>query len=275
MKKIKKNNPLARYCWALILACTVWLAPASANNTLELSIIPLQHRPAASLIPSLSHLVQHPATITAAGNQLLLRADKSTSAQLRLLIDELDKPLRQFLIEVRQGMKSGLQTRHLQGDVQRSSVHSGSTDHSTTSSLVVRRSTGSKGGASLQSIKALEGYPAYIETGTEIPFWSFNRGGEAGQTYKAINTGFYATLLSSNDERFVMQLSAQQQDTKNNSKTLQVDRAQSTLSGRLGEWTAVGSNHITKKNNNRTLNTKTSHSSDRQQILYLRVSETH
>jgi len=273
MSKMISNNRLIPLCWALTLTCLSWFTSVNASSTLELSIIPLQHRPAASLLPSLSPLVKAPATLTAVGNQLLLRANKTTSAQLRLLIDELDKPLRQYLIEVRQGVNSGVQTQQLQTNIKQGSIGIGSADRSTSGTLIVRRSTGTKGGASLQSIRALEGYPAYIETGKQIPFWSLNEEGLAGQTYKAVSTGFYATLLSSDDKRFVMQLSTQQQDAINNSKSLQATRTQSTLSGRLGEWTAIGGTNSNKKLDTRTLRSKTAHSSQRQHTLYLRVTE--
>jgi len=273
MCKIISNNRLMPLCWALTLTCLSWFTSVNANSALELSIIPLQHRPAASLMPSLSPLVIAPATLTAAGNQLVLRANKVTSAQLRLLIDELDKPLRQYLIEVRQGANSGVQTQQLQANIKQGSIDMGSAERSTSSALVVRRTTGAKGGASLQSIRALEGYPAYIETGKEIPFWSLNEEGVAGQTYKAVSTGFYATLLSSDDKRFVMQLSTQQQDAIDNTKSLQTTHTQSTLSGRLGEWTAIGGTNSNKKLDTSTLRSKNTHSTQRQHTFYLRVTE--
>jgi len=259
--------------WILALLFTLWLMPAYANTPLELSIIPLKHRPAENLMPSLVPFIRAPATLSAAGNQLLLRADKPTSAQLRMLIDELDQPLRQYLIEVRQGIHSGIQTLHIKAGIKEGTIKLGSNGSTTNNTITLRRSTGTKGGASLQSITALEGYPVYIETGKEIPLWSLDEQGRAGQTYKAINTGFYATLLSGNDERFAMQISTKQQDSIGNSKSLKTASSHSTLRGKLGEWTVIGGSQTRDGRSTSSPNRKSSYSNQQQQTLYLRVTE--
>lgn len=268
------NNHSAHPLWGLVLICILGLTPAYADSTLELSIIPLKHRPATSLMPSLHPLIKAPATLSAAGNQLLLRADKSTGAQLRLLIDELDKPLRQYQIEVRQGENSGVQTQRLHANIKQPSIYTGGATQPTESSITVRRTTGTKRGASLHSIKALEGYPTYIETGKEIPFWLLSKEGTPGQEYKAVRTGFYATLLSSDNKRFVMQLSTQQQNAIKGSKSLRSNRSQSTLSGRLGEWVLVGGSRTRESHKDLSINSKTSRTNRGQQALYLRVTES-
>jgi hypothetical protein len=80
--------------------------------------------------------------------------------------------------------------------------------------------------------------------------------------------------MGSDNKRFVMQLSTQQQDAIKGSNSLRSNRSQSTLSGRLGEWVLVGGSRTRETHKDLSINSKASRVSRGQQALYLRVTES-
>jgi hypothetical protein len=83
---------------------TLWLllglAPAAlAQNRLE--IIALRHRTADEVLPVLRSLLEPGATLSAHGNQLFVRASAANLAELRRVLDSIDRPHRRLQISVR------------------------------------------------------------------------------------------------------------------------------------------------------------------------------
>lgn len=174
------------------------------------------------------------------------------------------------MIEVRQGVKSGTQLSSNQVRFKSGGPQFGSSQLNT---LTIKRSTGTKGGHTAQNIRAIEGFPAYIQTGNEIPFWRFDEQGGIGREYKSLVTGFYATILASGAEHFTIQMSAQKQTPKKHSNEIANSRYQSTLSGRLGEWIPIGSSERDSNTEHRTITSSSSTSSKQTEPLSIKVTQ--
>lgn len=252
-----------RIATAILVAFTSTLTLASGFE-----VIPLKYRPAQMLLPSIQAVASADTQITAANNQLILKGDPAQVAQIRMLIEELDTPLSQFRISLRQNngqqysgraiehdayyqhqnsnsnIKIGTTTLdgkpvHKNSGAKVSSTSGNSTYTSTT--YVRNRSTQSQGNTQ-QTINALEGHPARIETGKEIPFLNLDTyNSTVTQDYKPVITGFYVTPIASGDDRITLNISAQKQNT-NRRNTREVDTAgfSSTVNARLGEWINIG-----------------------------------
>src|SRR3569623_578922 len=91
-------------CSHRILLCALLALTASVGMAADwpLTIIPLQHRPAADLLPQFEAFVAAGGVVKAAEHQLIIRTRPINLAELRDLIRQLDRPLRRLLITVRQ-----------------------------------------------------------------------------------------------------------------------------------------------------------------------------
>ncbi len=251
---------------ALLIVVLLMSSPLGKAESLE--VIPLQHRPAHLLLPPLRAVASEQARISASSNQLIVRASDKEIAQLRLLIEELDQPLTQFHITVRQNNKKADRAHDLQLTAQyrnenrnsSSNIKVGKTtldgkplpsngasttvrhSNSTLTSSVKNYSTLSRSNAE-QKITALEGYPAHIETGKQIPFFNFNTEyGTVGQQYKAVMTGFYVTPVLSGASRVSLMISAQKQGLqKHSERDINTASYSSTINVKLGDWVDLGS----------------------------------
>ncbi|WP_026287923.1 MULTISPECIES: hypothetical protein [unclassified Thioalkalivibrio] len=67
----------------------------------EVAVLPLQNRPAHSLLPELQALFGDTATLRGDGFRLLVRADARTLQQIREVVAELDAPTQDLILSVR------------------------------------------------------------------------------------------------------------------------------------------------------------------------------
>ncbi|OOC50185.1 hypothetical protein [Thioalkalivibrio versutus] len=67
----------------------------------EVAVLPLQNRPAHSLLPELQALFGDTATLRGDGFRLLVRADAHTLQQIREVVAELDAPTQDLILSVR------------------------------------------------------------------------------------------------------------------------------------------------------------------------------
>tara|TARA_B100000446_G_scaffold141385_1_gene133962 strand:+ start:715 stop:1629 length:915 start_codon:yes stop_codon:yes gene_type:complete len=268
MTRLKPHHFRPRFAFALLL-----LSAISVANTDSIEVIPLKHRPADLLIPTLTSISKGSVDITAANNQLILRGDAAELAQLRALIDELDTPLAQYKIYVRQNKGHTDNQRHSSTSY-RSKSESGSIkigkttldgrplkdggakvvlgDSNQRVTSTVKTYSSNSHRNTEQSVRAIEGYSARIETGKEIPFLRYDHDynhGHVSRDYKPVLTGFYVTPWQSGNDSVTLEISAQKQRLEpNNHQRLdqrnhgQIDTANysSTVNAQLGEWINLG-----------------------------------
>jgi hypothetical protein len=83
----------------LAASAVAWPAAVFAQHRLE--IIALRHRTADDLIPVLRPLLEPGGTLSAHGNQLFVRASPANVAELRRVLESIDRPQRRLQISVR------------------------------------------------------------------------------------------------------------------------------------------------------------------------------
>jgi type II secretory pathway component GspD/PulD (secretin) len=235
------------------LAVVVALMPAPAVRADALETLTLQHRLAEDLIPILRPLVPASAAITGAGNVLLVRADEATLAQVRAAVATLDRAPRQLLITVGQVTALDTSDRDVRGSA---TVSSGNVQVGVNqpaqaqpgAQVVLRGSTTQERIQGVSSVRALEGYEAYVTVGESRPFTSSAviatpRGGTSisqSTTYRDVQSGFYATPHLSGD-RVTLDISpVQQQAAPGRRDGVATQSITTAVSGRLGEWLAIG-----------------------------------
>lgn len=263
---IRQCGPAVFASWLLMLL--TWSSWASAQ---QLEVIPLQHRPAELILPALRDVASPATQLTATGNQLVVRAAAAEMTQLKALIRQLDQPLAQFRISVRHQGQHSQSSRGAEGSYAYNQGQGGLRVGRTTldgkplpadnssgtrittsggqhSSTVTIRQYSTRGDSNTtQQLRAVEGYPAYIETGQQIPFLSHYRdryGHRVEQSYQPVVTGFYVTLSMSGSERVTLDIATSKQSVAEQSyrgATVNTAGYQSRINVPLGEWIDLGS----------------------------------
>lgn len=253
--------PAARHALSLVAVCCLFTFMSSAwAEARQLEVIPLQHRPPELIVPTLQGIAHQDAVITASGNQLVIRATASEMTQLKTLIQQLDQPLAQFRISVRQsgqnsqnhssgGLKVGRIT--LDGKpLPSSGVHISDGGNNNSSTVTVRQYRTRGNSDTTQQLRAVEGYPAYIETGQQIPFLAHYHdryGASVEQSYQPVVTGFYVTLTAAGSDRVTLDIATAKQSVEDEgargrgNQAIKTAAYQSTVSAPLGEWIDLGS----------------------------------
>ena len=199
---------------------------------------------------------------------------------LRSLIDELDQPLMQYTIHVRQNNRKSSYEKNTQAGYTYQSQDGGngsnikigkirldgkpvsgggatvtSKNGNHTATITSRTYSTSSSSNTNQKINALEGHSARIETGKEIPFLSWDRyDGSISRDYRPVITGFYVTPYPSGEERVTLDIATQKQKLQPHTRDhIEVAGYQSSINARLGEWINVGASLESGSNRNREI----------------------
>ena len=238
---------------AFATCCVVAWATAAAASLVTL---PLQHRPAEELIPLLQPLLPAGAALTGTGDVLLLRADAATEAEVRRALAALDRAPRQLLISVGQSMGTSRQSGGVRatGTIGSGDVRVG-VDRPPAGApgldVAVGHSSTREDIRTLSSVRALEGREVFVATGESRPFTSTTvvGGGWHGPVTVGTTTGFQDTRTGFNatprvaGDRVTLEIAPMQQRFTGDSRdaaSVATQSAQTTVSGRLGEWIEIG-----------------------------------
>lgn len=220
--------------------------PAQAAE--QMAVIPLQHAPSENILPIVQQMVGADGTATAYGNQLIVRASPAKISEVKLLLEELDVPLRNLLISVRTSSDSS-STRSGAGvsgsignDNVRLSTDGRYRDRDGATVTVTRRSTAELGGGT-QQIRAIEGEPALIANSQDVPRTTqyvdpWGRVVTQTQNESVTTAGLWVTARLQGNQ-VLLQISHQRGNVSNPNE---VKRAgiDTQLRAPLGEWVPLG-----------------------------------
>jgi len=245
---VKFQPVMSAFVILLGLACG---RPAYADYPIE--VIELQSRTLEEIIPVIRPLLGAGDSVTGMGSKLVLKAPPERVREVRKLLVELDRPPRRLLISVGN-----------QGDVARSSRgYSGSADIRTGDSQISINSAGKPVDASSARIRlhdratqrsssagyrvqALEGRPAWINSGMRVPVSGVERYYRNGNPYERqttqlrdVTTGFYVVPRLQGDS---VTLEILQHDDRalRGRGAVSTQSAGTMVRGRLGEWLELG-----------------------------------
>ncbi len=205
----------------------------------SLEIITLRHRTAEQLLPQVQPLVEPGGALSGVGDKLFLRASRHNQVQIRQVVEALDRPLRRLMITVRQG-----------GETEGAEVHAGASVRLAPGDSRIRGAVGERSYTSRQSIsqqmQTVEGGQASINVGRSL-FLPFRQavltpaGVVVAQSIVQVDigTGFHAAPRVVGD-RVMLDISPTHDTPGPAPGSANVQRLTTSVSGRLGEWIALG-----------------------------------
>jgi type II secretory pathway component GspD/PulD (secretin) len=227
---------------------------AQAQQTV-LEVIELNYRNADQVIPMLKPLLAPGGTISGMQNRIIVRTTPQNLAELRKVLDVVDAMPRKLLISVRQqSTASGIGSEtEVSGSIgnDRARVVVPGTGSNQGGNVVIRRGDDNVRGrvsqsqstatdSGVQTLQVLEGNEAYIQVGQSVPVRSQSAQGSETVQYRDAATGFYVRPRVSGNQ-VTLSISTRRDSVADPSTgTLNVQRVDTVVSGRLGEWLELG-----------------------------------
>lgn len=233
-----------------LLLTTALVASALAQTTTE--VVPLRARLPDEVAPAIRPLAGPDGAVTTFGGQLIVRATPERLAEIKAVLAEIDHPAKRLVIHVRRrdahhgtGRGAGVNARADLGDSVTIQTGPGRPRPGADVHLRDRRTLGESERS--EGVQTIEGRPAFIRAGTEVPVteWQSFGGGqlpyyERGVGYRDATAGFYVTPRLAGDE-VVLEIAQQAvQAGTGNTPSFNVQQAATTLRARPGQWVSLG-----------------------------------
>ncbi|MEQ8662134.1 MAG: hypothetical protein RLW62_15065, partial [Gammaproteobacteria bacterium] len=247
--------------WILALGMLAAL-PAGAADGRVTEILPLRHALLDDVVPLLRELVSPGGTVTGMHDRLVIRTTPENLAELRGVLNELDRAPRRLRISVRQDSGAAyrwredeLAARVRAGDV---AAAVGAPRGGPGASIALDgadagvryrsyATTGSDDSAQAHFVSALEGRPAWIGAGRDVPL--ANRqllatpGGVSAWdsvTYTHVGSGFYVTPRLAGDAAVTLEIAPYADSQARGAAAITRRGVATVVRGRLGEWLPLG-----------------------------------
>ena len=248
-----------RYCWAcigLLLICLTVSLTAVAQN---MEVLQARHRPAEELVNVLQPMLGAGESISAYQYQIIVRASPSTLNNLKRILEQIDQPARQYIVqwqitgqgEVNQNRAAGQVVLNSDGRSVGGSV--GGTVLSTQNN---RRDNFS------QQVRVMEGSSAWIALTQQTPLLvrqttvtPYGVVNSTGSQYLSFTSGLAVTPrpLGRDSQQVQLELSPQRSSNLSGSgnqygyqngqalPAQQITQATTSITANLGEWVEIGS----------------------------------
>ena len=283
--------------FAVVLLCGALASVAVAQTTVE--VIPLKYRKAEQVLPVVQPLLGRESSVTSFQNQLVIRATPAELAQVKGVLASIDTPPRLLLITVRQDADLTRDRREMEifgsigNDRARVTVPGSGTRSG--GNVVLREgddrlraraidSQRSSSDRSAQTIQVLEGYSAFIRIGESRPVNSRQvvRSVVNGQVvervvdsteYREASTGFHV-LPRVQGDRVTLDINPRRDSFDDQRRgAVNVQRVDTTVSGRLGEWIDLGGVGDTRSEQGSSLLGRSSSQVDDRRGVQVKVEE--
>lgn len=225
----------------------------------KLEVIPLHNRMVEEVIPIIRSLLGRNETVTGMRQQLIVRASPRKIREIKSLLEKIDGQLKNLRITVKQGLKSQLNVRQAEVNVEVPIGDSGRViiNQGTKGGVIVESKPGKgvvRGKLSeresildemnTQVVTTLEGNPATIYIGQQVPFTTtenFRTGNTVSQIestqFKDVRTGF-KVLPQLREDQVILKISPQQTRITNGS--IETTGLNTVIRGQIGEWIELG-----------------------------------
>lgn len=278
----------ARLAWVLALAAVCALPIPALAQRAVLEVIDLHYRNAEEMLPVLQPLLDPGGTLSAHNNQLIVRTSPENLAQLRSVLDKLDRRPRRLIITVTQDEDRALQENDAAFGIRSGNATipvppgPGATAGVGAARARVYSSRSAATDRTSRSVQVLEGGEAFVAAGESFPVRSTQivptpagpRVADSTQ-YRDALSGFYARARVHGDSVTVDISSQSARRTAGTSSpgTVRQGVLETTVSGRLGEWIALGGAGQTRDAQSDSIVRRSSEAARDDRRLFLKVEE--
>lgn len=230
------------------LLLVVGSVPSTAAREQQLEIIPLRHRLVQEVLPQLQALLAPEGTLTGSGSQLIVRTTPENLVELKTALGALDTVPIRLRVTVSQSRRDETAASNAGARVTYETTGNAAEPGPLALAPQVYSTRSSEGMQLLQTVLTMDGQPALIDIGqtTPQPFmlgYVITPMGPAvnlGMSDQTASSGFYVTP-SLRGETVEIALDARLQARRGDApERLDSHQTRVTVSGRLGEWVAVG-----------------------------------
>jgi type II secretory pathway component GspD/PulD (secretin) len=235
--------------YRIVLAVMLLGSTMAMAQTTVLEVIDLKYRNAQEVLPVLQPFVARTGSISALNNQLIVRTTPQNLAELRKILDGIDRRPRQLMITVSQDVEFASLDRGAAVTGTIEGENAAITLPGSTGQAKARIYSSQSGGTQRggQTVQVLEGNAAFIRVGELAPVTTRQiiqtpLGSRAVDTtqLREANSGFYARPRT-NGDRVTVEISAgRDQFTNSGTGATDIRRVATVVSGRLGEWIDLG-----------------------------------
>lgn len=225
---------------------------ASVAQAASLTTLQLRNRTAAEVIPIIEPMLEPGDVITGHGYKIFLRASAQTVSDVKQMLDSLDTALKMLQISVFQGSRQTLESLSLSGSLRiegndagigigngGSGGGAGSITYdsgSTSASINANSARLDRQSSPVYQVRVAEGNEAFIETGDRVPYIA----GDDGTVFQNVTSGFYV-LPRIHGNSVTLEVSPFKNSlSSSRSGNIETQSANTTLSGRVGEWLQIG-----------------------------------
>ncbi|MGH8119624.1 MAG: hypothetical protein ACRESK_03310 [Gammaproteobacteria bacterium] len=261
-----------------------------------LEVITMQHRNVDDVIRILRPLVTPGGTVTGMNDQLIIKTTPENLSELKHVLESIDRTPRRLLISVRQDSTGVMQGNEqaLSGKYSSGDVTARVTDRHPPEGLVVsvqdekgnvvryRRQDSLADSTDQNSyrVQATEGYPAFINVGQSIPIpyhttyvtpdgVVVNNATE----YVDATSGFYVLPRLNGDQVTLLVAPHLSRAGPGAAPVFDVQNVETTATGRLGEWIAIGGINQESSDNSRRILSSTNRESRLDNTILIKVDE--
>lgn len=264
---------------------------------MKLEVIELNTHTAEEMIQLLQPMLAPGGTISGIRDKLVIRTTPQNLVELRNILNTVDAPPRRLLITVRQDVSGQIAEHDLEvsGSVGNSGVRvtvpdGGSASRSAGTAkreqgndpvrIRVDSTQSADTGSTLQTVQVIEGRAAFISLGESVPIASESLavgvvGFAASDSveYRDIESGVFVIARLRGD-RVTVEL-ATSADTLLDRRTgaATIERISSVITGRAGEWLAVGGVTLNAEREQAGTISQRSHAARDQRRTYIKVEE--
>jgi len=267
----------------------------AADMTLE--VIPLQHRLVDDIVPVLQPLVAPGGSVTGMNNQLIIKTTPDNLAELKSVLQSLDRSPRRLLISVRQDVSGNQLSRDQAIDGRYSSGDAGVSIDSARhrrDGLVISagddegnviryrnsQTENSSDDRNTFKVQATEGYPAFITTGQSVPVKTRStyatRHGVVvndGTEYIEAQSGFYVLPRINGNQVTLLVAPELTRVTPGRAPVFDTQNVETTATGQLGEWIELGGINQSSATDNSGLLSSSGRQSTTTRTVLIRVDE--
>jgi Bacterial type II and III secretion system protein len=278
----------------LLLALTLCAINPARAERMVLEVIELQHRLVRDVLPVIQPVLAPGSTATGTASQLIIRTTPENLAEIRQLIEAIDTRIKQLKIFITQDLSAVAQHR---GDALSGHVHAGDFTAGVADpgppggaavsiegergavSYQTHRTQTQEDSSNLHFVVGMDGQPAYLETGQQIPqpyyqsATPYDGSVSGGIEYQTVASGIYVTPHVQG-ENVMLEVSPQlARADPYGSGAIATHRAETTVSGRLGEWIALGGTTHSASETDAELLARTRRHSDNSYTVWIKVEE--